>query len=745
MVIAQNTPAFVQGNKTNGSSTLAYSSNVTVGHALYATIYDGDGSLALTFTDSQGNSWTTVKTAILASDGDSMAVGCAIAGSSGSDTVTFKENGSAQAVLGTIYEVANATCTTDATPVSSNTSGQTACNSGALTTSTSNDLLFGLCGLSSSQTALNAGSGWTNGETFSSVNGIDGISELRVASTAGSYTATSATYSISAEQTTIEVAFKATTSTPQAATPTFSPAAGTYTGTQMVSISDTTSGATIYYTTDGSTPTTSSSVASGAIQVSSSETINAIATAPGYSQSAVGTAAYTINPPTNQAITGYGTSGTVPMFTGNYLLGNSVITQSGSNVGIGTTAPASLFDVFGSASFGAPIYGGNGLGTDGKFQILTGGASPVADRLVFGTDNTGWRMAISKNSAGSITDLMTVVDNGNVGIGTTNPGQELTVSPSPLMSFSPGGLPNPALSVGAYGANPTNGIGLFVHDTTSGYVGWAGAIRSGNENCGGWGCKSLRFQVPDGSGNVLNALSILGISGDVGIGTTAPIRSLTDSGEFAMTTAAGGTAWFDVSDGTGSNGNTDNLVIRGLSTNGSVGVNMNTLTLDANTTVLNGALTFPNGGGTQTTAWTGVLCGGDYAEAVDAKGSRKSYEPGDVLVIGDGDQGEVQKSAEPYSTMVAGIFATKPGVIGRRQSLLKDAQEIPMAMVGIVPTKVTAENGPVHRGDLLVTSSTTGYAMKGTDRSRLVGAVIGKAMGSLDSGTGVIEVLVTLQ
>ena len=139
------------------------------------------------------------------------------------------------------------------------------------------------------------------------------------------------------------------------------------------------------------------------------------------------------------------------------------------------------------------------------------------------------------------------------------------------------------------------------------------------------------------------------------------------------------------------------------------------------------------------------MCGGDYAEAVNAKGSRKSYEPGDVLVIGDGAEGEVQKSAEPYSTMVAGIFATKPGVIGRRQSLLKDGEEIPMAMVGIVPTKVTAENGPIKRGDLLVTSSTTGYAMKGTDRSRLVGAVIGKAMGSLDTGTGVIEVLVTLQ
>jgi hypothetical protein len=68
-----------------------------------------------------------------------------------------------------------------------------------------------------------------------------------------------------------------------------------------------------------------------------------------------------------------------------------------------------------------------------------------------------------------------------------------------------------------------------------------------------------------------------------------------------------------------------------------------------------------------------------------------------------------------------------------------------MAVVGIVPAKVSAENSPIKRGDLLVSSSKIGYAMKGTDRSRLVGAVIGKAMGNLDSGIGVIEVLVTLQ
>jgi hypothetical protein len=85
--------------------------------------------------------------------------------------------------------------------------------------------------------------------------------------------------------------------TPQAtavATPTFSVAAGTYTSTQSVAISDATSGATIYYTTNGTTPTTSSSVYSGAISVSSSQTIEAIAAAAGYSNSAVASAAYTI-------------------------------------------------------------------------------------------------------------------------------------------------------------------------------------------------------------------------------------------------------------------------------------------------------------------------------------------------------------------------------------------------------------------------------------------------------------------
>jgi hypothetical protein len=185
-------------------------------------------------------------------------------------------------------------------------------------------------------------------------------------------------------------------------------------------------------------------------------------------------------------------------------------------------------------------------------------------------------------------------------------------------------------------------------------------------------------------------------NGNVGIGTTSPGSKLEVNGNIKLTSGSGGTVTY--ADGTA-----------------------------------------------QSTAWTGVLCGGDYAESVDVSGDLKHYGPGDVLVIASKANGDVEKSAEPYSTMVAGIYATKPGVIGRRQLTPKAPDEVPMAMVGIVPAKVVTENGPIHKGDLLVTASMPGYAMKGTDRERMLGAVIGKAMSSLESGTGVIEVLVTLQ
>jgi sugar lactone lactonase YvrE len=89
-----------------------------------------------------------------------------------------------------------------------------------------------------------------------------------------------------------------------AAAPTFSLKAGTYSGAQTVTISDSIQGATIYYTTDGSTPTTASTKYSGSITVSTSETLQAIAVASGYTESAVASAQYTVTIPPTFTIAG---------------------------------------------------------------------------------------------------------------------------------------------------------------------------------------------------------------------------------------------------------------------------------------------------------------------------------------------------------------------------------------------------------------------------------------------------------
>lgn len=150
-------------------------------------------------------------------------------------------------------------------------------------------------------------------------------------------------------------------------------------------------------------------------------------------------------------------------------------------------------------------------------------------------------------------------------------------------------------------------------------------------------------------------------------------------------------------------------------------------------------------GTVQSTAWTGVLSGGDYAESIDVIGERTQYQPGDLLVIDAQYPDKFVKATKPYSQMVAGVYSTKPGLTGRRMTTTKSADEVPMAITGIVPTKVSAENGAIKPGDLLVSSSSAGYAMRGTSRKKMMGAVIGKAMGNLDAGKGVIEVLVYLQ
>jgi len=81
---------------------------------------------------------------------------------------------------------------------------------------------------------------------------------------------------------------------PAAAAPVFSPGAGSYNSVQTVSITDVTAGAAIYLTTNGTVPTASSTPYTGPITVGSTETLMAVAIAPGYASSTVATAAYTL-------------------------------------------------------------------------------------------------------------------------------------------------------------------------------------------------------------------------------------------------------------------------------------------------------------------------------------------------------------------------------------------------------------------------------------------------------------------
>ncbi|HEV8269880.1 MAG TPA: hypothetical protein VGQ04_01170, partial [Chitinophagaceae bacterium] len=121
--------------------------------------------------------------------------------------------------------------------------------------------------------------------------------------------------------------------------------------------------------------------------------------------------------------------------------------------------------------------------------------------------------------------------------------------------------------------------------------------------------------------------------------------------------------------------------------------------------------------------------GADIAEAFDVNGNIKEYEAGDVLVISTDKDRSVEKSSQPYSTLVAGVYATKPGVLLTEENIDTELKgKVPMGVIGVIPTKVCLEGGAIKRGDLIVTSSMPGVAMKADPDKVKIGQVIGKAL-----------------
>jgi hypothetical protein len=338
-------------------------------------------------------------------------------------------------------------------------------------------------------------------------------------------------------------------------------------------------------------------------------------------------------------VTGSGTTGTVPVWTGTTALGNSLIVQVGANIAIGTTTPSAKLHVQSTSTTQPAVTGYNtaktGTAPAGFFQTTSKSATAL--------------LGVSLSKTGSANGIY---------------GQTATAGGYGIFGNN---VATSGSGVGVLGTSNASGPG--VNGTSLATTGFSLGFY-GQTSSPGAVVALLRAQA---GGDV--------ITGQFGVGAKAVNVFRVDST---------GKGFFD--------------------------------------------------GGTQTG-------GADFAESVAIAGAKSLYEPGDLMIVDSSANRQLTLAAQSYSTLVAGIYSTRPGVLATIHKMNEAAlqSEVPLAVMGIVPCKVSAENGPIQRGDLLVTSSTPGHAMKGTDRNRMLGAVVGKALEPLSEGSGVIEVLVTLQ
>ena len=138
--------------------------------------------------------------------------------------------------------------------------------------------------------------------------------------------------------------------------------------------------------------------------------------------------------------------------------------------------------------------------------------------------------------------------------------------------------------------------------------------------------------------------------------------------------------------------------------------------------------------------------GSDLAERFAVTGD-ETIEPGTVMVIDPDNPGHLMPSNSAYDRKVAGVVSgagdVQPGLTLHQEGVLEG--DTVVAIAGRVYVMADASNGTIEPGDMLTTSSLPGHVMKATDLDLAQGAVLGKAMTELDSGTGLVLVLVNLQ
>lgn len=129
--------------------------------------------------------------------------------------------------------------------------------------------------------------------------------------------------------------------------------------------------------------------------------------------------------------------------------------------------------------------------------------------------------------------------------------------------------------------------------------------------------------------------------------------------------------------------------------------------------------------------------------------SDMDLEAGDVVSF-DPSSDRIILSSQAADRFVCGVISTAPGFVLNSDPAEKSGKKYPLALAGRVPCKVSDENGAIKRGDLLCSSSKPGYAMKASPK--IIngipfydpGTIIGKALGSLESGISSIDVFVFL-
>lgn len=450
--------------------------------------------------------------------------------------------------------------------------------------------------------------------------------------------------------------------------------------------------------------------------------------------------------------------------------------DSSGKVGIGTITPAQMLDVNGTVEmtgFKLPVSPGIGW-------VLTSDAAGVGTWQPAGgsTGDGDWIISGS--------DMYSSVS-GNVGVGTSDPAAALHVEGDGRVLMGRANGSRPAIDgkhngSGNYGYVGASGCGLYgygenlpgVHaasdsvavygentstQRTLGYLGGRYGVygRYGSEDSGKYaylGGPSFALYAEDlSSGNygfmgywnygVLgHSDSQAGVKGRAVGGTGVVGEANTGWAVYGTQYSTGNTAYLAGPYAAVFGESTNNgPAVHGRCIDGQAGFFQGNVDIVGDLDVSSGRLTTPV---------IEITGGSDLSERFDIvpAGFEPSPRAGFLVCLDPEHPGRLKVSSEPYDKKVAGVISgaggIQPGMV-MRQDDTEACGDWPVALTGRVYCWADASAGAIEPGDLLTTSATPGHAMKAVDSGRTHGTVIGKAMSRLDSGQGLVLVLVNLQ